>query len=638
MTPIFHRSHIFSPISRQSPSFLLDVINVTSTGDAADLDQKNVHLTLYDTTYRFDFDSGWASRLHSVFNSLQKEGTSDEEPRKSSSAKTFAPVGDVSGNDRQAEKSSVKTLTRIFLSIADCNIDYASSSRFKTSSRTIVRVGDFRLSSNLVLPAPPIQAFTVSLGDLSVYLCPRRYHYKFENSRLFHSASSMKSQSSSQNAEGVLREMNYRTILMLDSVDAIIAVANLKPGQTLEPEVRSNITVGEVSLFGCKDSFARFVETIGELQAELTALDVEAVAVLRASSEARSALGLAADEMAGERDQTSPEHPTLHAFDDLKKQSALRPSAGTSTRTDREKQFLLDGYDWTTIDLDEANISNIPPGEEQVARWYATSSTKALSVSDWIGLLPGQGIPDTEGQEQRRESLPHLKSHHFPLNPVSDPLADGDMGAAKYAGTQPSPLVKNRTVIHDLTVKLRFFDGYDWPELLSEEMKEAPRKGALLIDQDFAKIAKYRNKVTKNIIDTLDDKDKAEKLERKAMLMGNLLEGAPENETTFHDLPLPEERGKLLKEQAAVRRLARRTGKYLQVYASGVSLRLDSHRECNDHRLISCMDVAAQDFFLAETISSDRPVKMLGEWVNEVDHPRETRGGIMKLKVSKDSN
>jgi hypothetical protein len=70
------------------------------------------------------------------------------------------------------------------------------------------------------------------------------------------------------------------------------------------------------------------------------------------------------------------------------------------------------------------------------------------------------------------------------------------------------------------------------------------------------------------------------------------------------------------------------------VYASGVSLRLDSHRECCDHNLASCMNLAAQDFFLAETISSDRPVKMIGEWLNEDDHPRESRDGLLTMKVS----
>jgi hypothetical protein len=639
VTPVLHRSHLFSPISRQSPSFLLDIINISfGTRDKTeDLEQKNVHLTLYDMTYRYDFESGWMNRLRSIFIGLAEVGDSDSGP---------------------AEPTSAKTLTRIFLSVADCNVDYLSAPRFNTPSRTIIRVGDLRLSSNLVLPAGPVQAFSLSLGDVTVYLCPRRYPYNFENSRLLHSASLMKpedvsssrpglSPRSTPTAESVLQEMNYRAILMLDSMDTIFTISTLSSCPATHPNLSASITVGEVSLFGCKDSFARLVKTVGELQAEMTALSDEAMTSLRTMSmEDNSATENSMDGGSvqnNETDEIESGYPTFFALDDLKRQSALRPSAGTSTNTDSGKQFLLDGYDWTAIDLDESNESGIPPGEEQAARWYGKTEVAEDSNDECedpydecedpydeceeIGFLPGHGL-----SKPSQGSTPSIITHHFPLQPVSDPLGDGDMGAGKYARTESPPQVYNRVMVHDLGVKLRFFDGYDWPELLNEGMRSAVRKGAFVIDEDSARIA-MKSEILHDIESKLNAHE-VEKLARRAELMGDLLEGSPDNGSTFQDQPLPEERGRLLKEQAEVRRLARRTGKYFQVYASGVSLRLDSHRECSDHNLASCMNLAAQDFFLAETISSDRPVKMIGEWLNEDDHPRESRDGLLTMKVS----
>jgi hypothetical protein len=624
VTPVFHRSHLFSPISRQSPSFLLDIINVSfgNREETEDLEQKNIHLTLYDMTYRYDFDSRWMDRLRSMLTGAAKVGDNE-----------CGPV----------EPNSAKTLTRIFLSVADCNVDYLSASRLSTPSRTILRVGDLRLSSNLVLPVVPVQAFSLSLGDAAVYICPRRYPYNFENSRLLHSATLMKPEDVSSGrpglsprpaptAEGVLRDMNYRAILMLDSMDAIFAVSSSSPSLAANPNLSASITVGEVSLFGCKDSFARLVKTVGELQEEISALTDEGIASLRTMSmEDKSATE---SMQSNEADETESGYPTFFALDDLKRQSALRPSAGTSTNTDREKQFLLDGYDWTAIDLDESNESGIPPGEEQAARWYGKIEVAEdpKDECEAIGFLPGHGLSKMEGPKPGHILSPSIITHHFPLQPVSDPLGDGDMGAAKYAGTESPPHVQNRVIVHDLAVKLRFFDGYDWPELLNEGMRSVARKGAFVIDEDSAIIA-LRSEAEQDIKNTMGA-DEVEKLERRAELMGSLLEGSPENGSTFQDLPLPEERGRVLKEQAEVRRLARRTGKYFQVYASGVSLRLDSHQESSEHKLVSCMNLAVQEFFLAETISSDRPVKMIGEWLSEDDHPRESRDGLLMMKVS----
>jgi hypothetical protein len=56
--------------------------------------------------------------------------------------------------------------------------------------------------------------------------------------------------------------------------------------------------------------------------------------------------------------------------------------------------------------------------------------------------------------------------------------------------------------------------------------------------------------------------------------------------------------------------------------------------ESTEHRLATALNAKVQDFFLAETISADRPVKFAGEWVNEMEHPRDSKDGLLEVKVS----
>ena len=40
------------------------------------------------------------------------------------------------------------------------------------------------------------------------------------------------------------------------------------------------------------------------------------------------------------------------------------------------------------------------------------------------------------------------------------------------------------------------------------------------------------------------------------------------------------------------------------------------------------MDLSVEDLFIAKSISNVQPIKMLGEWVNDVEHPRDTSEAI----------
>ena len=140
--------------------------------------------------------------------------------------------------------------------------------------------------------------------------------------------------------------------------------------------------------------------------------------------------------------------------------------------------------------------------------------------------------------------------------------------------------------------------------------------------------------ITENAIDD-DDEDakKADTNGKKSAFLGGLLDEGNDNANTFGDVPLPEDRVRCTLAQNDLRRLARRTNTYLQVSAKGISLRLDSYIDSTEHRLQSILHLSAKDFFVAETISTSTPVKMVGEWFNEKEHPRDSREGLLTLKV-----
>jgi hypothetical protein len=297
--------------------------------------------------------------------------------------------------------------------------------------------------------------------------------------------------------------------------------------------------------------------------------------------------------------------------------------------------FLLDGYDWTAIDVDDSSTYEIPPGEEQAARWYGAQNSASASneADDEMKFLAG--VESSEMSACRPHQHTHLRviSHHFPLQPVADPTGDGDMNIPRYAGSDSVPKVRTRFIVHDLSVKLRFFDGYDWPEMLDSDTRTHCNKGTFVISDAVAEMPdEVKAELLEGVTEKIGAKD-AEELQLKAKLMGGLLAGAPKSQT-FRDIPLPEEKGKSMKALSELRKLSRRPSKYFQMAASGVSTRVDSLEESDDHRLVSVLNMKAQDVFFAETISSGKPVKLAGEWFNEADHPRDTKDGLFMMKVS----
>mmetsp|Transcript_2225 Transcript_2225/g.3206 ORF Transcript_2225/g.3206 Transcript_2225/m.3206 type:complete len:635 (+) Transcript_2225:1464-3368(+) len=208
---------------------------------------------------------------------------------------------------------------------------------------------------------------------------------------------------------------------------------------------------------------------------------------------------------------------------------------------------------------------------------------------------------------------------HVPINPVSDPLSGGDMNAKKFAGTNESLRVRVRVIIKHLSLNARFFDGFDW------QIRPKPN----ISEKDKL----YNNYMLKK---KEVDPRKIEMMEKRAQMMGTLLEDGnmfADEKKTFEHHPLPEERGEMLHEAAKQRSQVRRSNQYFQISFSGLKLRQDSFVETSEHHLASCMDLTMSDFFIAETISGNGPVKMFGEWLNECKHPRDTNDGFVMMKM-----
>jgi hypothetical protein len=608
---LIHRTSLFPAISYQSPVILLDLVDPSLDENQVEAPkQTNVYCTVYDLTYRLDYDNPVLDLMRSLLKALSCHGARDTEP------------------PRQ-ERADIQ-VTRFFFTLVDCNCDYSSSVDFSTPSRLILRVGDARVSSNIVTPMPSVQSVSAALGDVVLYVAKCRFPYHYENNQFnwlyLSNALDLERDGEASlsggkgSGDSVQRAMGLTTVALLDTLDAV--VTSTFPLHSVGRKLQVNLTIGEIGIFAAKDSFGRLISSVSELAADVTALDETALEQLRAKSNSKS--------IESEEGNSGRDVP-FQSLEDLKRQSALRPTSGTSRSNHENNDFLLDGYDWTTIDQGSHKSPGVPSGEEQSARWYTESPsldrTQRQLDDEETSFLPAFVTPEKLSSSPKGQNGPQIISHHFPFHLISDPLIDNDKELAKLAGTVTPPAVKTRVVVHDLCFRIRLFDGYDWPELLEKTRRPGLGNGAFVIDvllpldpEDQQKSCAATNEKTKP--------------SRKSTLLDELLVSpAFEDTSTFRDTPLPEDRGAQLREQAELQRLRRRPGRYFQFSGSGVSLRLDSLEDTTDHRLASVLNLKLQDFFLAETISSDRPIKFAGEWVNDLEHPRDSKDGLFAVKV-----
>ena len=606
VTPILYRSQIFTPICQEAPSFLVDIRDLTS-GSRGGLIQKQVHMTLYHLSFRYDVDSRWVEGLKNLLPSSNKKVQS---------------AGKIEAT--QTKGSQPPSMQRVFISVADCNLDYTSPSYFDMSSRSIVRLGDFRFSSNIMTPPAAVQAYSLSLGDFSYYINNERLSYASEDRHICRAsilreatkprARSGRYQIHGTTAEALLREMGFVEVLGLDSMDAVIAVMgneSLRRDVTKEAGTTTSLTFGVLSVTACKDSFNCFSTTVGEVQMKLTAMGQEEMMSLQEESDAIL--------------QKREAH--VKTVEKRNKMSGRTDNPAPSNK-ESDDALLLDGYDWTEIDHDPLPKLEIPDDEDQVAGWYnSTNTSVANTPASGHGLAQVGGTIAAVGMKIT-EFPGRIVHHHFPIHSITDPLADGDMGASKYAGDDSLLNLKSRILVHRLMVKLRFYDGYDWPDRLSQKTKKGLNKNGRFVIETLPTPA-----------DNPTDADgEMDEFKQRGKLMSDLLHNNKvDNDpfgSPFDDVPLPEDRASKLQNDAELRRLSRKTKTYLQISANGVKIRMDSFATSWTHRLASIMSLSVSEMFFAETASLGYPVKMLGEWVNDSEHPRDTRCGTLMLKVS----
>eukprot|EP00538_Stauroneis_constricta_P006062 CAMPEP_0119551746 /NCGR_PEP_ID=MMETSP1352-20130426/4920_1 /TAXON_ID=265584 /ORGANISM="Stauroneis constricta, Strain CCMP1120" /LENGTH=2017 /DNA_ID=CAMNT_0007597859 /DNA_START=85 /DNA_END=6138 /DNA_ORIENTATION=+ len=619
--PIIYRSQLFTAISHESPSILIDVIN---NGRQGQTDRMNVHCGIYHMTHRFDVDHEWCTRL---LQKLQKLSSPQADAVSEPDAKTV--------NDEHTTRRSLK---RIFVSVVDCNFDYAAPSYCSTQSRLVVRIGDFRISGNITTPSGKLQTLSVSLGDLDMHICNHQQPYMVENSRLCRASEMINPEDSRigfvsmSPPDTLLREMSFIHVASLDSMDAIIAIANTDDQS--HPKITLSITVGLLSLHACRDSFECFSTTIGNLQAKLTALSQNELEKLM--------------EERKDSDDTLPPTASVRKNSDFSTSSSdyaamnrAQPAANDLLNKKNHpdfSSFLLDGYDWTTIDHNPLPDVDIPDGDDQFATWYSQPT------ADGGGRRQNR-IPSYLLGAQKIGSSSRLNPQHFPIHPLSDPLSEGDMDAHRYAATEYSPPVKTRVLVHKLNFRLRLFDGYDWPDAISETIRSQPKKAnAFVIEGELRKNAiAQQNQQASQDESTAMEESKSDKV---SQLMNDLLDdgdtfiddgdnGIHNNNafSTFAATPLPEEKRDRIMKESEIRYFSRKTHRFFQVAANDVQVRLDAYAEKPDHRLASILELTVKDLFIMETVSSVHPIKMFGEWVNEKEHPRDSKTGALMLKM-----
>ena len=218
--------------------------------------------------------------------------------------------------------------------------------------------------------------------------------------------------------------------------------------------------------------------------------------------------------------------------------------------------------------------------------------------------------------------VPQIISQHFPLQVANEPFGDSDLEEASKLAESKAITFDTRILLHDMKLKIRLFDGYDWPEAQANRKRDT--KALFVITE---------TELEENVNED-GHRDGNSTGKNRSALMGSLLAERHDSSSAFADLPLPEDRVRKTLAQNDLRRLSRRTSTYVQISAGGISLRVDSFGDSSDHRLKSILRLSAKDFFLAETISTSNPVKMFGEWFNEVEHPRDSREGLLMFKVS----
>jgi len=505
--------------------------------------------------------------------------------------------------------------------LSDCNVDYTAPEEFSTTSRTIFRLGEARLTSNIVAPKGAHSVFKLTVADASVNIANTRVRHNEENQKL--SCANIVSlcvgaaaAENNYSFEHAVSRLNFIQAATMDCLDSVISFCSSTrngdvPGDK-SPVADCSITlsIGRIRIYACKDSFLCFIETINEIISDLTmpspqtldemktiffsnkiiaeAPDIHGVEalqdenivpesplecdpyILHKPSSLREVIdhGLFASGILQE-DTKIEERDVIHNFFEVDRLSFTGTGAESSLL--RENVIEHDEGDWARVHHLWATDPSIPSNDEQAARWYTENESGSRSTV----LMPDHTKVIVDGNT--RAQTPHLLPRHVPVDPVSNPTSDGDMGSTEFSGCDNPPKVNLRVVISEMSLDCRLFDGFDWSPRRTPQTSVSPL-GTLLHDQIDSSNDMFRN--------TEEDSQ----------------------------------------------RVPRNSQRYFQMSFSGLKLRMDSFEVSKEHSLVSCTDLALADFFLLETVSDRTPVRLMGEWVND-EHPRDSNDGLLTMKM-----
>ncbi|KAL7554315.1 hypothetical protein ACHAWF_017760 [Thalassiosira exigua] len=638
---IFFRQKLCQSLSPETPALLVDLLFRGDEGCS----ETSVHVNLYDMSYRYIMSSEWLTNLTALI-----KGEPDEERME-----TQHDASDSHGMSREEiNMETSSSLINLFVNVSDCNVDYTPPKTFRNASRIILRMGEIRLTSNIVTPSAAIQAYKLSTTDLRLHICNYRHSYNEENSQLSCAHRHLikddlfvpeRAKCLGRNVVGLddaLGRMDFVNVAVLDKLEANIFKSNRATGARpqKEPATTVALTLGKLSIYACQDSFACLIQTYNEWFIKTSALSEEELERLRALSEPESEADYAKEIILAENECLLPlQRGSAAVYAVPKAAETPRPTQAPHSKSSSASSQRRPGCDGTnSLDLTQSLLfqnyytfdakSNRPQielqGTEEMVNGDDLKLQSSSSEDEWAAVehdfIQHSNIPRERDQttgwvlcDKGTHSKPARtaaaatspdQSHavkvfpqHIPVTkPMLDPFAESAVDTAKLAGTDIAPDVKMRVVMKGGSVLFRCLDGLDW-------VNDAPQ---------------------------FHTRKKA-KQDRKKELLSSLIDG--EDLTSgLNVAPLPEERSKNLLRDIAKKKLRRNPHRYFQMSMIGLKVKFDSFAESKDHQLASCLDLSVSDFFIAETVSEGDPIKMMGEWVNEKEHPRDDNDGIIMLR------
>jgi len=657
---IFHRSNLCHPLSPATPALRVDMLKSCECDNPCNL---SVHVAVYDSTYRYDPKSSWGSCLTrfilgSSISTTSNGGTYESDP----------------------------SLVKLFFTISDCMIDYSTPTSYERASRAILRIGEIHMSSNLI-PSAAIQAYKISVADLALHVSNDRQVYNLDNLRVngsrhfmslyqlhldTHQSPFNDCHMHQTSLETCLGQMDFVPIATLDSIDVSVKTNNSLDRSkciTLPAHITLELKFGMLCLYACRDSFACLTDTINDWILHNTAVTDEELEAAHAdvtckklASEMEEYVSTnlnVIDKGGHDCKVTLLDELDNNIFsEELSFEPMVAPSAFTSkSKIDRPfadipdselratelrkkhgviemddiatsfakallikdfytlntspcvvspttvnhsmnsaertlpsqkrssepplTDFLQDGHDWTTVDHDwsfKHDASTI--STEQKAAWFDQN----------------ENVKETESSR----SMPHVQifPQHIPLVNNTNQIDGDDVNVKKFA--DPSKLAINmRIIVKDLSACCRLFDGSDWSQNLTT-----------------GGISNYHDRGNQLHTSRSKIKDK---------LLEDLLENDIMTETK--DSIMPNNR------KAACCK-GRRINRFFELHVKGLQLRLDSFEPSPDHNMSSSMKLKVMNLYVLESISNSYPIKMLGAWVNDRSHPRDTNDGMVSMKVT----